>query len=585
MDPTDDLMLAPDASDPNAFLENMLALAHSTMASKSPAAGIPQPRVLTPPKGLPPTAPLPTPSPDQPSADTGSGTDWRGLLQLIAPAIGSLVAGGGNQMPAFWNAYLGRQAEMQQDTERKKTQQQNTKKAAAEFLLNTEQDAEKYDDPVALAQHLQAADEAGALAFPGIIKPGDLKNKYTVSPNKLAQKKLDELNALLDGAEKGGYSLDDLASSGAVLTTKDGKQVPVSTALDLTRKRPLDANGKPIAKPAKVGGTEEERFIAARAKAWGYGSIDQVDPDTELQWRRDFREAGRADKVPASGGVDAQFNDLLELWKQQHPGQDPPADVRMKLRTQANKVNDKEPTGLGAGGNSALDPDGIEYAATEFRVTGKMPPLGMSNGPARAAIINRAAAQAKALGQTPAAAIQKQAAYTADANALKKMRTMASAAEAFETKADAQADIIRDLSQKVDRTQWPIINQAIIAGKIDILGDKNAQLLANAIQTFSAEYAKLIEGSTGSAAGSSDSARRASEKLISAKLNKGTVESTLTLMQREMSLTRDGYNVTIDHITGRMGGQPTTPPPTTPTPTAGAPGLTYQDYLKAKGAK
>jgi hypothetical protein len=211
-------------------------------------------------------------------------------------------------MPAFWNAYLGRQAEMQQEAERKQQQAESKKKAAAEFLLNTEQDAEKYDDPVALAQHLQAADEAGALAFPGIIKPGDLKNKYTVSPNKLAQKKLDELNALLDSAEKGGYSLDDLASSGAVLTTKDGKQVPVSTALDLTRKRPLDANGKPVAKPAKVGNTEEERFIAARAKAWGYGSVDNVDPDTELEWRREFRDAGRADKSP--GSIDQQAVDL-----------------------------------------------------------------------------------------------------------------------------------------------------------------------------------------------------------------------------------------------------------------------------------
>lgn len=212
------------------------------------------------------------------------------------------------------------------------------------------------------------------------------------------------------------------------------------------------------------------------------------------------------------------------------------------------------PPAATAAAANALDPDGIEYAATQYRVTGQMPPLGMGNGQARAAIINTAAKQAKGLGQSPAASIQKQAAYKADGKSLDRMRVMSSSAEAFETKALAQADIVDGLSQKVGRTNYPILNGALLAGKAQIGGDTDTQLLYNALTTFTTEYAKIMEGSTGSVAASSESARAAAAKLVSAGLSKGTLAQTIDLMRREMRLTIQGYGATIDHITQRMGG-------------------------------
>lgn len=214
----------------------------------------------------------------------------------------------------------------------------------------------------------------------------------------------------------------------------------------------------------------------------------------------------------------------------------------------------QHPPAAGAATSAALTDDGIEYASTLFRVTGKMPALGNGAGDVKAKIISGAAAQAKALGQTPVASIQKQAAYAGDAKALAKMQGMSASAEAFESKATAQTGIIRELSEKVNRTQYPKLNGWILAGKADLLGDKDTQLLFNAVSTFSAEYAKIMEGSTGSASGSSDGARAAAQRLISAKLNKGTMQGTLDLMQREMDLTLQGYDATIAHITEKMGG-------------------------------
>jgi hypothetical protein len=210
----------------------------------------------------------------------------------------------------------------------------------------------------------------------------------------------------------------------------------------------------------------------------------------------------------------------------------------------------------GPGGTGLLTPEGEEFAGTQYRITGKMPALGMSNSEARAAIISEAAAQAKALRQTPAAAIQKQSAYTSDRKALDRMTTMSSSAEAFENKAVAQADIVVDLSKKVGRSQIPLINAALLAGKKEILGDPQTQLLFNAITTFTSEYAKIMEGSTGSVSASSDSARAASAKLVKASLNPAQLAQTVDLMKREMRLTIQGYDATIAHITERMGGQP-----------------------------
>jgi hypothetical protein len=362
MDPTNDLMLAPNEADPQQLLQDLLAISQAPAASRTGATASTFPSHHTPmPPPIAMPAPMPSAMPTGADPSPGGGTDWRAILRLIAPAVGSLVASGGHQAPAFWSGYQGRLAEMDQQRQQQQQQAENKRKAAAEFLLQTEHDAEGYDDPVLLAQHLSAADEAGALA--GFTKPGDLKNKYTVSPNKLAQKKLDELNTLLDNAEKGGYNVDDLAASGAVLTTKDGAHVPVATAIDLTRKRPLDAQGQPVSKPAKAASTEEERFLQQRAKDYGYKSLDAVDADTQLSWRTDFRDAGRADKTVAAGGVDAQYADLVELWKTAHKGQEPPASVRTQLRKQANEVNDK-PATLGGMNNlyGQIDPKSLADA-------------------------------------------------------------------------------------------------------------------------------------------------------------------------------------------------------------------------------
>lgn len=211
--------------------------------------------------------------------------------------------------------------------------------------------------------------------------------------------------------------------------------------------------------------------------------------------------------------------------------------------------------------DGGLSPEAVDYVATQYRILG---PSGMPtrlDENQKIKVLNNAAKQVKALGQTPAVAVQRQAAFKSDGASLTKMTTMKSSAEAFETKANAQAGLVGELSSKVGRTQFPIVNDVLLSGKERIGGDENTHLFSNALLTFTTEYAKIMEGSTGSAAGSSEGARKDAARLISIGLNNGTIQKTIAQMQWEMRQTIQGYDVTIEHITERMGGtaQPAAP--------------------------
>jgi hypothetical protein len=242
------------------------------------------------------------------------------------------------------------------------------------------------------------------------------------------------------------------------------------------------------------------------------------------------------------------------------------------------------PSASGAGGAAAgppgpgqFTPDSLERAAVAYRITGKMPPLGMGKQPERFALLNKVAEQDKILGLSPAASVQKQFATHADAHALDTLQNLSSTAEASETKALGQIAIIRDVASKVPRTQYPFINAAIQSGKINLLGDSDSQQLANAIQTYASEYGKIIEGSTGSVSGASDASMKAAKRLVDASMNPQTLNDVLSLMQREMDLTLMGYGAAITHVTEQMignGQAPAAPPPQTPPPATPPPGAT-----------
>lgn len=242
-----------------------------------------------------------------------------------------------------------------------------------------------------------------------------------------------------------------------------------------------------------------------------------------------------------------------------------PPDQRAAFdKYQTEDANRRRPvTNIHAGGvpaSGGLETDTVDYEAAKYRILGAQSIPTRVGEADRIKIMNAAAKQSQALGRSPVDAVLKQAAFKSDASSLTKITAMKSAAEAYESKAMAQSDLVLSLSEKVNRSSIPAINGAILSGKINLAGDEQAQLYANALTTFGEEYAKIMAGATGSAAAATDSARKTAHDLIRVGLTKGQIKSTIQQMQWEMRQTLLGYDATINHITERMqGGAPQVP--------------------------
>lgn len=233
---------------------------------------------------------------------------WRAILQMMAPVVGGLAMGGGAKQTGFLNGYSEGQQAVEEHKAKAEQDAQKRAQIVSGYVQDIAQKADQITDPAQFDHFVSVADMTAAKA--GFTKPGEIKSQLAFNSNNLAKKQLKELTDQIDGFNKAGYSLDDLASSGATLQLSDGTHVPIQTAMDITRARPVNAAGQPIAKPAKAAATEEERFVQKWAKENGY-KVEDLTADQELQARKQFRDAGRTDKTPPVG---SDFNQFLTRW-------------------------------------------------------------------------------------------------------------------------------------------------------------------------------------------------------------------------------------------------------------------------------
>jgi len=183
--------------------------------------------------------------------------------------------------------------------------------------------------------------------------------------------------------------------------------------------------------------------------------------------------------------------------------------------------------------NEKLTSNAIDLAATELLKTGKMPSLGFGGAQARVQVLNRAGEMAAQVGG-PQEAIAQQSIYRATQDELKKITVQQGPIQAYESTAIKQMDMVLAQSAKVDRSSIPLINKAILAGETKIQGDPEATRLLNAVMTASTEYAKVMSGGTGSAAASSDAARKEAQTIMNAMMTKEQLEGVVAQEKQSM---------------------------------------------------
>lgn len=196
-----------------------------------------------------------------------------------------------------------------------------------------------------------------------------------------------------------------------------------------------------------------------------------------------------------------------------------------------------------AGTGATLTPDAVLNAANRYHQSGELPYLsrGAAGDVQRAMIINKEAE----LYPGSNVAVNK-AIYAGLKSSLAKTQAQASLVNSFENTGAANLDIAVANSNKVDRTNRPVINRYLLKLKGDYQGDTDTALFENAVMTAATEYARVISSLTGQ---TSKDVRDETRAMLNTAMSKGTFPAVAAQMKQEMNNRRTGYTDQIKELT------------------------------------
>lgn len=192
----------------------------------------------------------------------------------------------------------------------------------------------------------------------------------------------------------------------------------------------------------------------------------------------------------------------------------------------------------GANASPPLDDEGIDYAATKYRETGTMPPMGMGKAAAgvRAKIIQRAAQMAKDTGGGAAGDVALAADTKATTAGLVNLGKMKASVQQAEGNAGKEADLVLSLTDKGAAGATPVFNKWIQGARTGVFGDPDSSKFQTAVESFKNEYVKVLSTTGGMSGGmSSDAARREADAYINPNLTKAQIKANIGVMRRSMA--------------------------------------------------
>ena len=306
--------------------------------------------------------------------------------------------------------------------------------------------------------------------------------------------------------------------------------------------------------------TSAQKIYAGTLSAIGNGSIDpkKLDPEylSELETAAGAAPGSLLTATAKAGTtytprVTTDNNGNMYVV---YTPKNPNAGLPVQATDITASTGIKGKTSLGA---SVLDSSAKDQLADAIIANGYTLPSGMSRGLTKADIAegyNRAFDKAAQKGDTATMVIAKAKTLQANSQALTQVAKQKASAEAFESKALTQVNLVKGFSEQLSRSGSPLINSYLNGLKSGTFGSVDAQNLHNAIVTFATEYSKIMTGATGSAAGSTDSARAEAEGLINDAMTKGQVLSQLALMTSEMKASIAGYDTTMKGLQDSIAG-------------------------------
>lgn len=270
---------------------------------------------------------------------------------------------------------------------------------------------------------------------------------------------------------------------------------------------------------------ERDQYNLIRTRGW--------NPDTESSWAN-AREEIR----------DAKVNDWLSAHKRENTPQNrDKAREEIAKREIVTRVELTQPK---------LSQDAVEMAADYVNQKGTLPPgLGFSNPRMRQQILDRAAQKAKEIGIGEGGWAAREANFKANQAELTRIQTQRGPVLAFARTTERNLDIATDLSNRVDRTQIPVVNRWLVSGQQQWLGDPKTAAFAAATRTAINEYARVTTTTTGGGV-TSDQARKEVEAMLSTAQTPEQFREVVNTLRLEMRNRIKGYEDQIRETQGRI---------------------------------
>jgi hypothetical protein len=382
-------------------------------------------------------------------------------------------------------------------------------------------------------EFVQLRDLAAKHAPPG-VNPSDL-SAMQFPQEKLETKKRKAIADQLDALERGGYNLDDLSTAGTRIELKDGTSLPIGAAIDLTRKRPIGMDGQPVPKPAKAdtnASTDYGRFLSRYARGKGK-TVDTLTAAEELDARKTFNTVDdKPTNGPAPASVDAQFNDLVSLWKDGHQGQDPPAVVRTQLRVQAKKQigqADDRPTPT----TEPIGPEDVQ-GAVQAILAHRMAPsqLTLVGGMGTRGVKFKQAVVAGVNKQNPEFDWQQAESGYQFGKSSSTQNTVR-----FLDNIEKTLPVLQQASNDFKRSGVRVINKALLAGKSQF-GNTDVVKFEFARNILADEIAKILQGG-GTGSGTSDAKLHQALDLLGGDMTPQQFDTALSVAKELLGTRRE----------------------------------------------
>lgn len=174
--------------------------------------------------------------------------------------------------------------------------------------------------------------------------------------------------------------------------------------------------------------------------------------------------------------------------------------------------------------------DAVQGMLNIYKTTGTIPPLGRLAQSERDQFY--AAVAGGGIDMIGTAAMNK-AIIAGSTTALRTQTNQYAANITSIGTLDKQLGLVKQYSDKVDRSGSPVFNKYLLYLKGQVAGDADTAAFQNIINTASAEFAKILSGSSASIAGATVSSQEDAKTLLNASMTQGQLESVIDLMKSE----------------------------------------------------